>query len=211
MEMPVPKKEIIPVKRVKKDGSLGRDIVERVVRELKGGKIVVMPVDAVFGILAVASETSEKKIHTAFGAGTGEVVRLISSFRMLDKIAHYDKNEFDFLHRVWPGEVVVRLRSRAKSPMVVPVRYPKNKFILDIITQVREPLFFGAGLHFRKSRPFHVEDIFNKYAKANMIVLIEEFCKRHPFPTVVDVANGDLQILKEGRISAEEIKSLYFL
>jgi len=211
--MPSVKNEIIPIKKTRKDGSLEREVVCRVVDNLKEGSIIVLPVDSVFGILAVAKNGNEKKMVKVFGERGDNVVRLINSFKMLDELASYDKTEFDFLHRVWPGEVVVRLRSKLgrNGSRIIPVRFPKNKFIQDIISQVDQPLLFGAGIHFRKKRGLRIKDIYRKYQKADMIILVEEFCKKHPFPTIIDVTEGALNIIDEGRISADEIKSLYFL
>jgi tRNA A37 threonylcarbamoyladenosine synthetase subunit TsaC/SUA5/YrdC len=211
--MPGARIEVIPIKRVKKDGSLDRRIVLKISEQLKNGKMVVMPVDSVFGIIGPADETTENKIHQIFGEKFDNIVRMISSFRMLEDIAVIDKNEFDFLHRVWPGEVVVKLRK--KKPVngcsIIPVRFPRNKFVQDVIAEVNQPLLFAACLHFRRKRRFKIKDLYNKYKKANMIVVIEEFLKKHPSPTVIDVTNGELIIENEGRIPAEEIKSLYFL
>ncbi len=207
------KNEIIPIKKVKKDGSLEKKVVCKVVDYLKQGNIIVLPVDSVFGILAIARNGNEKKIVSVFGEKGDNVVRLISSFKMLDELANYDKSEFDFLHRVWPGEVVVRLRSKNtdNGSKVIPVRFPRNKFVQDIIKEVDQPLLFGAGIRFRKKRGLRIKDIYRKYKKADMIILVEEFCKKHPFPTIIDVTDGALNIINEGRIPSDEIKSLYFL
>jgi len=212
--MPEVRSEIIPIKRVKKYGSLERDIINYIVNILKDGKMVVMPVDSVFGIIGVAGEKTEKMISMILGEQDQNIVRMIASFKMLDDIAYFDKSEYDFLHRVWPGEVVVRLRKKGSfsGNEIIPIRYPKNKFVQDIINRVNAPLLFAGGLKIRKKRVFKIKDIVDKYKKrVNLIVLIEEFLKKHPSPTIIDVTNGELVIVNEGRIPAEEIKSLYFL
>jgi tRNA A37 threonylcarbamoyladenosine synthetase subunit TsaC/SUA5/YrdC len=207
-------REIIPVKRVKKDGSLDRNIVDHVVNRLKRGEFVVMPVDSVFGIAGIAKKKTEGEISRFYGENEDDFVRIIASYRMLDEIACIDKPEFDFLHRVWPGEVAVRLKRKGGNEnenSTITVRYPKNKFIQDIIIKVNHPLVFTACLKSRNKRKFKINDICNKYHKAGAILLIEEYCKKHPGPTLIDVTRGDLIIENEGKIPAEEIKSLYFL
>jgi tRNA A37 threonylcarbamoyladenosine synthetase subunit TsaC/SUA5/YrdC len=206
-------KQVIPIKRVKKDGSLDREIVERIAAQVREGKMVAMPVDSVFGILGKFGEINERRIASLYSEKSDNVVYMISSFKMLDELAEIDKTEYDFLHRVWPGEVVVKLKRKdpVKGNAIISVRYPKNKFVQDIISRVDAPCIFTACLRFRNKRVFKTTDIFEKYKKANIILLIEEFCKKHPSPTIIDVARGELVIENEGRIPAEEIKSLYFL
>ena len=43
------------------------------------------------------------------------------------------------------------------------------------------------------------------------MLIINEFNKNHSLPTINDVSCNQLHILNEGRVCAEEIKSLYFL
>ncbi len=206
-------KEILPIKRIRKDGSLDSETVLRIASILRGGNLVAMPVDSVFGLICICCSETERLMDSLFAERDEDVVRMVSSYRMLYDIAEIDKAEYDFLRRVWPGEVIVRLRKKNNpgSGSTIPVRFPRNKFVQDIIAETERPLLFGSTLKFRKKRPFKRTDVFDKYHKADLIVCIEEFLKKHPFPTVVDVSGGDLDILSEGRISAEEIKSLYFL
>jgi tRNA A37 threonylcarbamoyladenosine synthetase subunit TsaC/SUA5/YrdC len=109
--------------------------------------------------------------------------------------------------------VTVRLRKKKpeKEAPTIPVRFPRNRFVQDIVNKVDHPLGFAASLRFRRQRRFRIDDIYNKYRMATAILLIEEFCKKHPFPTIINVTGGGLVIENEGKITADEIKSLYFL
>jgi hypothetical protein len=59
---------------------------------------------------------------------------------------------------------------------------------------------------------FRENDIIETFTgTANLIILIKEFCKDHIPPSVADISDGSLRIIKEGRVQSEDIKSLYFL
>jgi hypothetical protein len=59
---------------------------------------------------------------------------------------------------------------------------------------------------------YRKKDIVANYKNhSGMILLVEELCKKHPHPTLIDVRDGKLNILRDGKMPADEIKSLYFL
>ncbi len=206
------KAEIIELKKLKKDGSIDHKILKLVVSALEKGHFVVLPVDCIYGIVAPFTPHAGIEIRKLSGHDDHEIERLVSSFKMLDMVADIGKLEFDFLHRIWPGEIVVRLRQQGHTNRTVPVRMPRTLFMQELIAGMDSPLFFtpacgqGGGHVYKKS------DIISRFkTKSDYIVLVGEFCKEHNEPSVVDISSGTLSIVNEGRISAEEIKSLYFL
>jgi tRNA A37 threonylcarbamoyladenosine synthetase subunit TsaC/SUA5/YrdC len=206
-------REIISIRKVRKDGSIDRNVVDGLVRRIKNGEMVAMPVDSVFGLIGIAREMTEEDIGRNCGENREDFVRIISSYRMLDQIASVGKSDSDFLHRIWPGEVTVRLKIKIpkRDNQSIPVRFSRNRFVQDIISKVDHPLVFTSSLRFRRQRRFRIDDIYNKYKMATAILLIEEFCKKHPYPTIINITGGELAIENEGKIAADEIKSLYFL
>ena len=58
---------------------------------------------------------------------------------------------------------------------------------------------------------FNEKDIPKKFRDICSVLVISEFNKNHSLPTLIDVSSEKLNIINEGRVSAEEIKSLYFL
>jgi len=208
------KNELISVKRLHKDGTVDSDVVQRIVETLKSGGVVVLPVDSIYGIVAASNTDSENQMSDISYEKHADLVRMISSFKMLDEIAAVDKFQFDFLHRIWPGEVVVNLKMKKKLPQIntVPVRIPKTKYFIDIINNIGVPLYYTYAMNTRKQIVFRERDILKKYLKkVSLVLIIKEFSKSHIMPTVVDLTKGNLEILNKGRVSVDEMKSLYFL
>ncbi|HOO73444.1 MAG TPA: Sua5/YciO/YrdC/YwlC family protein [Spirochaetota bacterium] len=202
------KSEIIELKKLKKDGSLDSRVFRILSGALKKGQFVAIPVDGIYGMAASYDDDSLDTICKVTGQENHHIERLVSSFKMLDLIAEIDKLEFDFLHRIWPGEIVVRLEKHANRTQTVAVRMPKSKYVEDLINVIETPLYFtpGGGHVYKKN------DVIKRFKdKCDYLVIINEFCKDHNEPSIVDISGGSLEILNEGRISAEEIKSLYFL
>ncbi len=95
--------ESIVIKKLKKDGSLPDEIIDRMSESLRANSLVLLPVDNIYAIAALASPENEKRISRSIKNPRKRYVRLISSFRMLDDMAVLTKNDYDFLNRIWPG------------------------------------------------------------------------------------------------------------
>ncbi len=204
--------EILAVKRMKKDGDLGGDVVDRVVGVLREGHVAVIPVDNVYCI--VGTSTGEvSKAAVRHGAGGDEVVTLIASFKMLNGIAAYNKSDYDFLNRIWPGEVTVILNDLASSNgRKVQIRYPRNRFLLNVIERLDLPVYGVTAATSEKETVYRKKDLVALFRDAvDLMVIVDELCKKHPQASLIDISGEALMIVRTGKVSADEIKSLYFL
>ncbi|HON79225.1 MAG TPA: hypothetical protein PK544_12090 [Spirochaetota bacterium] len=204
--------EVLTIKRLKKDGSAGRDAVEKISGYLSDNHIVLVPIDNVYCVVSL----SEEIIISRFGKEPfycNNNVKLISSYKMLNGLAEYSKSDYDFLNRIWPGEVTVALKGRRiKKENIELIRFPKNKFSLDIIERAGTIIQSAILLFDNHNVVYKKRDIIKYFKESvDLIVIVDELCKKHPLPTYIDIRNNSLNILQEGKISAEEIKSLYFL
>lgn len=212
MPIGVNKKNVIELKRQKKDGSLDQKILNNIVANVISNKIVLLPVDCIYGFIGLRTTVTKEKISQITGSEEQSLVSLISSFRMLDGIADIGKLEFDFLHRIWPGEITVCLKKAGLKKQILPVRMPRSKYILDIISIIEKPLYYGIVPAEEQWHLYNKKMLIKKYKhQADLLVLIDEFCKEHNEPSIVDISRGSIEILNSGRVSSDEIKSLYFL
>jgi tRNA A37 threonylcarbamoyladenosine synthetase subunit TsaC/SUA5/YrdC len=206
------KTEIISLKKLKKDGSIDQAIVRNIAQTISGNRSVLMPVDSIYGIVSLHEAKTREIIEHLNGLKHNSVIRMISSFKMLDELAPVSKMEYDFLHRIWPGELVVIMKDIAGDNRLIPVCMPHGKFKQDILERVGHPLFYAPMLDVSKKPVYRKKDLIGLLeGKVDSLLVIDEFCKEHSLPTVVDISMGTLTIVHEGRVSAEEIKSLYFL
>ena len=205
---------IIEIKRLKKDGSIHAQPIRQVAEALLRGELVVLPVDNIYAVAGLASPETEKRISRAIGRSKRRYVRIISSFKMLDDLAVYGKADYDFLNRIWPGETTVILRKKTLAPNeTIGVRFPRSKFLISIIEAVGSPLIYGYLYRgFGRSPLFRRVDILKGFKESvGLMLIIDELCKKHPLPSLIDISTHDLRIVREGKVPAEEIKSLFFL
>lgn len=206
------KTNIITLKRLKKDGTLDASISETVAEIIRSGKPVLMPVDFMYGFLGKNERIIHGVVKRRVDGMSGKCVRIISSFKMLDEIASVGKFEFDFLHRIWPGEITVFMKGVEEHNPSIPVRMPRSHYTQDIIERTGIPLFFLPLLDHHDAPLYRRKEIIASFdGKIDCMLIVDELCREHTPPSVVDISSGGLEILSEGRVSAEEIKSLYFL
>lgn len=200
------------VKKLKKDGSIPSNYVESIVRSLKSGELIIMPIDSVYGIIGIRRSDIIEEIINISGEPVDSIEIIISNFKMLEEMAIVDKFIYNFLKRVWPGEVIVQLKNRACSGEAnLYMRMPRHKYILDIVNGVGMPIVYMSVKSSVRKMIFTDKEILKRYKDVCSILVINEFNKNHSLPTLIDVSCDKLDIINEGRVSAEEIKSLYFL
>lgn len=203
--------DVIVIRKLKKDGSIDTEIIQRITDILQNNGIVILPVDSQYEIVGIANSTVEQKLKHIIKSKTKKFVRLIASFKMLESLATVTKFQYDFLHRIWPGEVTAIVPRKEDASQEIALRFPKTKFVQEIIETTGQPLFATNILRMTKGSIKH-SDIIRVFAKkVDAIVIIEELCKRHPRPTLISLFNGKLKILRAGKISSEEIQSYYYL
>lgn len=206
------KTETISIKKLKKDGTIDASITRSLADMIKIGKTVLMPVDAIYGIVCLDDRRNKEIIEHITGDPDAHIVRMVSSFKMLNEIGNIDKLEFDFLHRIWPGELIVYVEDISAEGKSIPVRMPRSKYQQDIIEHVGRPCLYSALLDNDKKPMYRKKEITEHLeGRIDCLLVIDEFCKEHTLPSVVDITKGTLTIINEGRVSTDEIKSLYFL
>ncbi len=204
--------EIISVKRLKKDGELNHDASESIVETLREGGVVLVPVDYVYGVVCANASAVERTLGRS-GYYRSEVTALIYSYMMLDDLVVYSKSDYDFLNRIWPGEVSVYMKSlHCAGPEKLKIRFPKSRFLQGILLKA-ERLFYYAPVMYSEIEPvYRKKALISSFSGiVDKILIIDELCKKHPLPSLVDISKNNLEILYAGKVAAEEIKSLYFL
>ncbi len=200
------------LKKLKKDGSIPLEQVEVISRTINYGGLFIFPIDSIYGLVGLYSDEIAGKIIELTGESSDNLEVVISNFKMLEEIAVVEKSIYDFLRRIWPGEVIVQLKNRECSlNSNFLMRMPRHKYVLDIINAVGKPLYYLPLKTPARKMILNDKNILKQFKDICPILLIEEFLKDHTSPTLIDVSCNNIVILNEGRVCAEEIKTLYFL
>ncbi len=207
--------QLLLIKKLKKDGSIDKDFANVIFKNLDAGKIIVFPIDGIYGLLSVYSDDnisdSEKNIKEN-GLKIAPVI--ILNFNLIEQSALINKKDYDFLRRIWPYEINVKLNGNINNnfPDVVTARIPRYQFIQDILNDLAKPLVFYPFIINDKKTIFKKKEIIEKFeSKCELIVYLNEWSRAHIRPTLIDITSDKLVILEKGKTSVEEIQSLFFL
>ena len=173
-------RDIYEIKKLKKDGSISFNHIDNVVQALRAGEIFVMPVDSVYGMVGLNRKDIIESIIKLSGEHNDCIEIIISNFKMLEEIASIDKFTYDFLKRVWPGEVTVQLKSRiCKNNSNILMRMPKHKYLLDIVSGVGMPLVYIPARTSVKKMIYNDKDIVKRFKNFCSLLIINEFNKNY--------------------------------
>ncbi|MDY6968396.1 MAG: Sua5/YciO/YrdC/YwlC family protein [Spirochaetota bacterium] len=212
--MQIKEAEIIVIKGLYRDGSIDNKFVDKISDVIVSGGIVVMPTDSIYGLVGLDTTQAKRSILELTNSTDTNLVRVISSFRMLNQIAEINKFDYDFLNRIWPGKVSVILQrcSESHGEQLITVRFPRPKFFVDIIEDAGKPLLLSDAVNKSGTYSCKKNDIIESYKNSvDLIVIIEDLCGMHPLCTYIDITQNNLNVILEGKISHEEISSLYYI
>jgi tRNA A37 threonylcarbamoyladenosine synthetase subunit TsaC/SUA5/YrdC len=198
--------EIIRIKRLRKDGTADPEILRPVITCLREGSYVLLPIDGVYGI-AHKSEFGVR--HAEERQPDSEYI--VCDFGLLEKRARYSKADYDFLKRVWPDEVSVLMHAQ-KGAQSVLSRMPQTQVSQDIIHQSGGAIDFVPLLNEKGKPIYKIAELEKKSSeKVKLTLLIDEWCKPHLLPTVIDIRQPIPMLVRAGKVAMDEISSLFYL
>jgi L-threonylcarbamoyladenylate synthase len=117
-----------------------RDTLNKAVKVLKRGGILVCPTDTVYGLICDAG--NRKAVKKLFDIKRREKNKplplFIKDMKMAKGIARINREQESFLKKVWPGKLTAVLKS--KKGGTVGLRIPDYKFINRLLLETGKPL-----------------------------------------------------------------------
>lgn len=207
--------EIVTIKKIKKDATIDRSDVDSLTYEINNDKLLVFPIDGIYGLLMKYNRNNLTRMRKIFCNDCNpDYFFITSAFSIIEQIADVNKQQYDFLHRIWPDEINVVLDGNESNGFnkKVEIRIPKYQFLIDILDGVNEPVIFMPIISKKGKKVYRKKDILTLYEdKADLIVYFSDWNRLHQDPTVIDIRLDKLDVINSGRVSIEEIQSLYFL
>ncbi len=186
-----------------------RSDVEKAVRLLKKGELVVYPTDTLYGLGAdIFNEGAVKKVY--------EVKKRPFSMPLSIMLSSVDEiKDFAFLNPVaekiinafMPGAITLILKKRSIIPDIIArdkvgIRIADCEVARRIAKEVKITAT-SANLHGGKE-PCSIEEA--RKQLGDKVTFYMDYGKMPCIPsTIVDVSDGEISILREGKIRSEEI------
>ena len=190
-----------------------RDAVEKAVKFLKRGQVVMCPTDTVYGFLADA--TNDQAVEKVFEIKKREKKKAISVFvkdiKMAKKVAIMDKDMEGFLGEIWPGKITVALRQKkncglskilAGKKRTIGLRIPNYKLIKEILNKINRPLTGTSANISGRASSTKIKKILEQFEKQefkpDLILDAGDLPESLP-STVIDFSNDKPRIVRRGK------------
>ena len=187
---------------------------------IKNGGLVLFPTETVYGIGANAlNDEAVKKIFIAKGrAQDNPLILHISDMDMLSQIVDTDnisELEYRLMDAFWPGPFTIILNKNNNIANVatcngdtVGVRMPSNKIAHDLIKEANLPIAAPSANISGRPSGTKLEDIINELKDKVDYILDGGECDIGLESTVVRVVDGNVKILRPGKITKEDIEEI---
>ena len=174
--------------------------VEDAIHVLKEGGVIIYPTETVYGLGAsIFKKEGRKRIYGIKGRSFSKPVSVaVSSYDMIEEVAHLDESTREIIEKILPGPVTVLLEKKSVVPDrlsagsdLIGVRFSDHQKALEIIESVG-PITSTSANRSGEKDPVSVDEV---EIEADMIVDGGR-CRIGVSSTVVDLVSK--RILRKG-------------
>lgn len=190
--------------------------IEFAATTIRNGGTVVFPTDTVYGV--GCDPRNPKAVQSIFRlkkrAEDKQLPILGYSREEIAKIAIFDDASSKIADRFWPGQVTIVLKltdmkiqgAMGLKDNKIAVRVPNHPCVLSLLSKCK--ILIGTSANFSKFPAFSeskkVQENFSGYD----VFLDGGDIPNSTNSTIVEVIEGELRVLRQGKISREEIASV---
>ncbi len=195
-----------------------KENIEKAAHLLRGGELVGMPTETVYGLAANAlDETAVSKIFIAKGRPQDNpLIVHISSLSMLESLAaKVPDTAFQLAERFWSGPLTMILPKTAAVPSsvtagldTVAVRFPSHPAAQALIDAAGVPLAAPSANRSGSPSPTSAQHVYDDLQGKIPLILDGGSCTIGLESTVVSVAEGQITLLRPGAVTAEQLASI---
>ena len=186
--------------------------VDKIINRLLMGEILAFPTDTVFGLGCIINKDAINNIYLAKGRSFNKPLPMMcNGLEMLEKYAYVPEYAKKIVTKFMPGALTIIFKVKdevdsfvTNDKSTIGIRIPNDKWILDLITKLKQPLLVTSANISDTGSLIKWQDVYNQLnGKINGIVC--EDANGENSSTIIDVT-GDLKLIREGPISFESLK-----
>lgn len=185
---------------------------------IKSGDIVAIPTETVYGLAADAFNTNAvEKIFSAKGRPQDNpLIVHICDLKMINGIvAEFSDTAQKLAEKFWPGPLTIIMPKSREIPYevtagldTVAVRFPSHKGAQEIIKACGTPLAAPSANLSGKPSPTTAQHVYDDMNGRIPLIIDGGACEVGLESTVVTVNGGNINVLRPGRITVEQLKTV---
>lgn len=192
--------------------------IQKAADVIKNGGLVLFPTETVYGIGADGlNSDAVKKIFEAKGrAQDNPLILHVASIDMVENIAkNISDLEYKLMDAFWPGPFTIVLDKKDIVPSVVSaglqtvaVRMPASEIARKLIENAKTPIAAPSANISGRPSGTCLADIYDELADKMDYIIDGGRCEVGIESTVVKVEEGNVRILRPGKITKEQIEEI---
>lgn len=192
--------------------------LNKVVQILSDGGIAIFPTETVYGIGANAyNEESVRRIYEVKNRpGEKPLSIMVSGIDEIGKYAIIENDvERKIINSFMPGAITIILKKKqglfdyiSSGKDTIGIRIPDNKIILEILNKLKLPIVAPSANISGMPSGVSLEDIKKDFDGKVNVCINGGKAKLGESSTIVQVINGKPVILRQGKITLEEINKV---
>ena len=188
------------------------DGINTAIKFIKDGGVVVFPTDTVYGIgCDPYNKEAVEKIYKIKNREKGKLFPVLGfSKEVIGRIVSFDEKTNKITEKFWPGQLTLilplkdeKLKNSMNLDDKIAVRVPNNDCIIAILKQCG--LIIGTSANISGVKSFTDPDECEKNVSEYDVFVDNGKISSKGESTVVEINEGNLEILREGSISKEDI------
>lgn len=202
-----------------KETEINEDTIAQISSDIKKGKIAVFKTDTVYGIgTNVFDEDACKRIYEIKGRPTYKPLSvLISDISMLKEMVGFiSPAEQKLIDVFWPGPLTIKFKKKenvlpdiiSAGDEYVRVRLLKNGLAYNIIKTAGVPIVAPSANLSGSPTGTNIKDIINELGGKVDYILDSGNVNNDTTSTIVEVNNEKVIVIREGKITKEEISKV---
>ena len=196
-----------------------QEVVEKVACALRGGKIVAVSTDTVYGFIADATNQEAIERMYALKDRTPEKAFpvFVRDIAMARWFAYVSDAKAKFLENVWPGQVTTIFNHKEKLPNVltagrdtIGMRVPNSSFLSALLDHINIPVAQSSANISGMPPAMTTEEIIASFeARKQKPDVVIDGGKLSGMPsTIIDFTSQEPRIIRSGLVNKEELDGL---
>jgi L-threonylcarbamoyladenylate synthase len=192
--------------------------IKRAAEHLKNNNLVAFATETVYGLGANALSSSAcEKIFQAKKRPKYDplIVHIAEMYQLSELVKEVPEVALDLAEAFWPGPLTIVFKKTALIPDLVSsgmdtvaIRMPAHPLALGLLSEAQIPVAAPSANPFGYLSPTSAEHVHAQLGEEVDIVLDGGECDWGIESTIVDCTSGQAILLRQGGISAEDIRSV---
>ncbi|TET54474.1 MAG: threonylcarbamoyl-AMP synthase, partial [Actinobacteria bacterium] len=187
------------------------DIINKVSQALLDEELVILPTDTVYGLMALStSDNAVSKLYEAKKRDRQKPTALLVD--SIEAAAEYIGNSDikKLGEKFWPGPLTIIAEAKkniAGSPKLG-VRVPDEHFLLKVLKVVDKPVMASSANIAGEIPPSEISRVSAELSAKVAIGIDKGSTEQEQASTIVEIANGEVDLKREGPITARQIEEV---